>query len=53
MALEIKELIVKVRVNEETQKVEQSNVNVDELKNQIIDECLFQLEERLTIHSER
>lgn len=53
MALEIKELIVKVRVNEESKKIEQAQIDTEELKNQIIEECMSKLEGRLIWNSER
>ena len=53
MALEIKELIVKVRVTEEDSRGSQPDINIEELKNQVIEECLFELEERLTNGPER
>lgn len=53
MPLEIKELIVKVKVSEESKKVEQVDIDIEELKNQIIEECMAQLEERKTWNSER
>lgn len=53
MALEIKELIVKVKVSEEERRNQKTDINMEELKDQIIEECLAQIEDKRTWGLER